>query len=113
MLKNYYMRWALSRMGSSYREKRDVEQVDFGCEELSHRCNDLVRKKCAKPGKMPKRWSPVPFGLPFKDLEDISDFSKEGGDIHFQVGEMSKDIVGIVCLKRMSCPQRSFQKVLS
>ena len=108
MLKNYYMRWALSRMGSSYREKRDVEQVDFGFEELSRRCNDLVSKKCAKTGKMAKRRLPVPFGLPFKDLEDISGFTKEGGDNYFQVGEMPKDIIGIVCLKRMSCHRGVF-----
>jgi hypothetical protein len=61
MLKNSYMRWALPRMGSSCREKRDVEQADFVFEELDHRCNDLVSKKCAKPGKIAKRRLPVPF----------------------------------------------------
>ena len=70
-------------MGSSYREKRDVEQVDFGFEELSHRCNDL---------------------------ENISGFPKEGGDNYFQVGEMPEAIVGIVCLKRMSCRRGVFKK---
>jgi len=68
-------------MGSSYREKRDVEHVDFGFEELSRRCNDL---------------------------EEISGFTREGGDLYFQVGEMPKDIIGIVCLKRMSCHRGVF-----
>ena len=97
-------------MGSSYREKRNVEQVDFWFEELSHKCDNLVSEKCAKPSKIAKRRLPVPFGSPFKDLEDISGLTKEGGDIYFQVGKMPKDIVGIVRLKRMSCHRGVFKK---
>ncbi len=92
MLKNCYMRWALSRMGSSSREKRDIEQVDSGFEELSHRCNHLASKSALNLAKWPGEGCQFFLGLPLSDLEDISGFAKEGGDIYSEVGEMSKDI---------------------
>jgi hypothetical protein len=50
------------------------------------------------------------LGLPLSDLEDVSGYAKEGGDIYSQVGEMPKDIVGIIRLKRMSYHGGVFKK---